>query len=144
MKMKMWIAIMAIGITSALAGLLVVPGASAAVVHPAQGRTASAEKAVKARTEPLAPGPGTFVSTFLNDGGVTAYPCVDDYDWNYPLIPFYKVGNGCSVRVWLHQYVNWKDDGWSYCISPNSQTDVPVEYEYPLNIYISENSEDCP
>jgi hypothetical protein len=32
----------------------------------------------------------------------------------------YHAHNGCSVRVWLHQYTNWYNNGWSHCISPGA------------------------
>lgn len=58
--------------------------------------------------------------------------------------------NDCVTRVWLHQDdwngSNW-GSGWTYCISPgagiNSPLNVPSQFQHPLNIYISQNSDPC-
>jgi hypothetical protein len=58
----------------------------------------------------------------------------------------YAAYNNCPFRIWLHQYVNWDNNGWSYCINPGYLTDVPIitaPYDHPLNIYMSDNPNNC-
>jgi hypothetical protein len=72
------------------------------------------------------------------------YPCwPEDYNWDYPSVPIYYVTSHCGTRVWLHQYVNWQNHGWSWCVSPLAAKPVPSQYENPLNIYISANGSPC-
>lgn len=76
--------------------------------------------------------------TLLTDGEVEDYPCEPtDYNWNYPLVPIVYVSSQCLTRVWLHEFVNWKDGGWSWCVSPFASGAVPSKYQDPFNIYIS-------
>lgn len=55
----------------------------------------------------------------------------------------YGAANQCDVRVWLHQYINWANNGWSYCIDPLAVVYPPAAYQHPENIYISDNTSNC-
>lgn len=61
----------------------------------------------------------------------------------------YAAGNGCPVRVWLHQNKDWATaGGWTFCISPVNFTGsfwatIPTQYQHPLNIYFSSNQAGC-
>jgi len=50
----------------------------------------------------------------------------------------------CNVRVWLHQYTNWQNNGWSVCLSPDSYYNLSLTANvHPMNIYISTNQSSC-
>lgn len=74
----------------------------------------------------------------------TPYPCVDDTNWNYPLVPIDITNNICKARVWLHQRTDWWNGGWAICINPLAEeTYLPSQFEYAQNIYISDNPNLC-
>jgi hypothetical protein len=54
-----------------------------------------------------------------------------------------NVASDCSTRVWLHQYTNWTNHGWAYCIDPYGVVSVPAQYSHPQNAYVSGNSANC-
>lgn len=56
--------------------------------------------------------------------------------------PIAHVANGCSGRVWLHQYKG--GTGWSYCISPHAAfTAIPSAYQDPYGVSLSANGAAC-
>jgi hypothetical protein len=60
----------------------------------------------------------------------------------------YEAANLCLDRVWLHQYYRWQTvPGWTYCINPNQNPfgsqSIPVQFQHPLNIFISSNNASC-
>lgn len=68
---------------------------------------------------------------------------------NYNIAPLsgplgaFAAQNGCIFRLWLHQYNNWQNHGWSYCINPNSSANIPARYSNPQNAYLSSNTARC-
>lgn len=98
---------------------------------------------------PTAVAAGSFV-TFNGAAGtsadVNAYACGSgDRNYGYPIGPVVHAYNGCGVRVWIHQYVNWQiEGGWALCANPYWPTfNLPAGYQYPQNIYISTNANLC-
>jgi hypothetical protein len=66
-----------------------------------------------------------------------------DYDVTYP--PYTEYDNWIGYRVWLHQYTNWLNHGWSYCISPyGGPASVPSQYQNTADVYVSANNANCP
>jgi hypothetical protein len=54
---------------------------------------------------------------------------------------FVAASNGCSTRVWLHQFSD--GSGWSYCISPNKYVTIPDWAQFPEQALVSENTAPC-
>jgi hypothetical protein len=67
-----------------------------------------------------------------------------DANGNSPFNVF-SADNNCDVRVWLHQFKNWTNNGWSFCISPGESIfAINTPTRNPLNIYFSSNTAPCP
>ncbi len=84
--------------------------------------------------------------TQLNTGEWEDFPCVDGYNYNYPLPGIVNAYNLCGTRVWLHQYPNpeYKETGWAFCIGPYDEAlNLSSNYADPDNIQISSNTNSC-
>jgi hypothetical protein len=56
--------------------------------------------------------------------------------------PIAHVANGCSGRVWLHQYKG--GTGWTYCITPGATFKaIPSAYQNPYGVSLSTNGAAC-
>jgi len=80
------------------------------------------------------------------NGAWRGTPCMAGANYNATNGPFnvYVGQNQCTVRVWLHQFTNWEgNNGWAYCISPNTGVLIPSWAVNPNNIYVSTNRSAC-
>jgi hypothetical protein len=97
-------------------------------------------------TENAFPAHAKAITFFEADysGNVVDYDCTAgaNYDSN-PALQMQKAYNGCSFRAWLHEYTNYVNHGWAYCISPGKTVSIPSEYQFPHNIQITSNRSAC-
>jgi hypothetical protein len=122
-------------------------------VHGAAGSVhAVVARAAGARVEVIRPGvsPDTALFiTYLPEGNQIGYGCDSTYNYNFPYVPITGFTNECEERVWLHEVATWPSDpsAWTYCISPGQHLaagSLQSKYQYPQNIYISDNPNPCP
>jgi hypothetical protein len=73
------------------------------------------------------------------------YACDAGPNFDFPPVPVSEVLNNCGGRVWLHQYTNYVNHGWAYCIDPGPGTrkDIPSDRQFPANIQITTNGNAC-
>ena len=90
-------------------------------------------------------------TTTSYSGGWVRALCNPGQNYNATNGPFnvYAALNACGYRVWLHQYTDWQNHGWSLCTSPETNGvanyyQVSSGYEHPMNIYISSTQSACP
>jgi hypothetical protein len=145
-------AALTIGLLSTAALALVTAGAAgAAVTHAASTRPVAS-----AARRSAAPGTSICGIIVVNSGqfqrctgaGWVPMSCAQNKNYNGGNGPWNVVAaaNGCTTRVWLHQDdwngVDW-GTGWSLCISRGAGESIPVQFQHPLNIYVSTNRALC-
>jgi hypothetical protein len=55
--------------------------------------------------------------------------------------PLSHADNGCSKRVWLHQFHD--GSGWAYCISGNTDPSIPAKFDAPEQAQVVSNTASC-
>jgi hypothetical protein len=105
------------------------------------GASANAEIARANASSTSTVSPDTsYVTLYFYDGNAYDYACTIGTAWSVGA-RVNEVLNGCSTRVWLHQYAN--NTGISWCTSPHSVSYPPYGV-YFANLYISDNPAICP
>jgi hypothetical protein len=136
-----------------VAALAIFPAAASATSASPAAVSATATSAYTsgARVSSICSTPPNSGEEFDRCTGTTWAPtsCQQNQNYNGTNGPFNVLAahNGCFVRVWLHQDPwngsNW-GNGWTKCI-PGGTYDlsVPPQFQHPLNIYVSGNSNPC-
>jgi hypothetical protein len=130
----------------AVAAFAALPATASATTASPAAATASTTTAATAFSCYPPPNVGSQFEYCNGSRWVDSMPCYANTNYNGTNGTFnvYHARNGCFWRVWLHQYTDWWNHGWAYCISPSAYyVTPPSAYQHPYNIYISSNPSSC-